>query len=248
MGAGWIVTAYDGIGGRKEQQDRVRVLRPADGNGVLVALADGMGGHMHGARAAEIMVETAARWASVRQLSLNPDRCVEKIFAEANTLINHAANALASDLGTTAVVAWLDEAIVVCGHVGDSRAYFFRSGNLVHRTRDDSVVQILVDTGEIADADMATHPERDVLLRCVSGSASCVPTMTSFPADRVDAVLMCSDGLWESVGLNELTEAVAAKDLTDAARKLIQTACERGGETGDNVSIALARRSGSSVR
>ncbi|MCK6452884.1 MAG: protein phosphatase 2C domain-containing protein [Alphaproteobacteria bacterium] len=238
----WQSAQAENIGGREEQQDRVHIMSDSTGGTLMIALADGMGRHGEGARAAEILVETARQgFAAVQHpVAAVPD-WLSGLCATAHERINAEARRSGSDPRTTCALAYLDGRGGVGASIGDSRIYFFRNGTVVRRSRDDSVVQILVDLGEVAESDMAVHPDQNRLLRSVGGGSPCAPTTIAATAAEFDGVLLCSDGLWTAITSSEMASALGGDDLALAADKLVRLAQERGGSDGDNVSVALAR-------
>ncbi|MGE5147232.1 MAG: PP2C family protein-serine/threonine phosphatase [Candidatus Eiseniibacteriota bacterium] len=236
----WDVAKADAIGGRTEQQDRVEVLS-AQGRHLLV-VADGLGGHRGGAAAAEAVVETArALWAEQARAPTPPAEFLGALVAEAHRRINALAPDGSETPHSTCALLLLDERAAHWAHVGDSRVYHFRDHALVERSRDHSVVQLLVELGRVAEADMATHPDQSRLTQSLGGGKTPEPTLGSAPVAPGDAYLLCSDGLWETVSTDDMALALAAGALGTAARRLVASAAERGGPSGDNVSAALAR-------
>jgi serine/threonine protein phosphatase PrpC len=237
----WEVAKADAIGGRDEQQDRVDILSGRNGRYLLV-LADGLGGHRCGAQAATAVVHTAhALWPRQDAAREPAADFLRALCAEAHRRIA----ALAGDHGesphSTCVVLHLDPSEAHWAHVGDSRLYHFRNGALVERSRDHSVVQLLVDLGRVAEADMATHPDQNRLTQSLGGGRAPEPSFGSAAVEPGDAFLLCSDGLWESVSTDDMAAAVTGDSLESAVRRLVARAVERGGPNGDNVSVAVAR-------
>jgi len=126
-------------------------------------------------------------------------------------------------------------------HVGDSRLYRFRGSDLVGRTLDHSVVQMLVDMGKVDEEEMATHPDQNRLTQSLGGDSDPEPDLESARVEMGDGFVLCSDGLWERVTTDEMLEALGAEVLNVEAKRLVELAADRGGADGDNVTIALAR-------
>jgi serine/threonine protein phosphatase PrpC len=237
----WEVAKADAVGGREEQQDRVEVLAGRGGRHLLV-VADGLGGHKGGALAAQAVIDTArALWPAQLKAPKPPAEFLGALCAEAHRRINALAPDRDETPHSTCVLLHLDDREAHWAHVGDSRLYHFRDHALVERSHDHSVVQMLVDLGRIAEADMAAHPDQNRLTQSLGGSKAPEPSLGSAPVTRGDAYVLCSDGLWESVDTDEMAVALASGALGVAARRLIARAAERGGPTGDNVSVAVAR-------
>ncbi|HVO14821.1 MAG TPA: protein phosphatase 2C domain-containing protein [Alphaproteobacteria bacterium] len=237
----WDVAKADAIGGRDEQQDRVEVLSGHGGH--LLVVADGLGGHKGGAQAAQAVVDAArALWAAQQRARQSPADLLRAVCAEAHRRINALAPEADDQPHSTCVLLHLDEREAHWAHIGDSRLYHFRDHALVERSRDHSVVQMLVDLGRIAETEMATHPDQNRLTQSLGGGKPPDPTLGSSPVAPGDGYLLCSDGLWEAVSTDDMAVALAGGALGTAVRRLAARAAEKGGPAGDNVSVAVARR------
>ena len=237
----WQAAAADAIGGREEQQDRVVCLVAPDADSCLVVVADGMGGHRGGALAAQSVVEAAeAVWRDPRLDSAPQDFLTSLCFA-AHDAVNRAGRAHGIQPHSTGVFLLLNSGDAHWAHVGDSRLYRFAQGRLLGRTRDHSVVQLLVEMGEVGEDEMATHPTQNRLFRSLGGEDAPEADFGAAAVSNGDAFLLCSDGLWETVTVEEMAAALSADDLQRAAGMLVALAAERGGPTGDNVTVALVR-------
>lgn len=201
--------AFSARGARDYNEDRTGI---ADGGKGFWALADGLGGHRGGARAAEIAVE--AGLASL-EASSNPrlEDCLKEAVSQANARIRSLQKIEEGHAGmrTTLVLLGIDSDDIVWAHSGDSRLYHFRDGRMVWRTRDHSVVQLLVSAGEIAESEMTRHPERSRLISCLGGdNALLISARSSGTPPRVgDVLLLASDGMWEHFEGWQLEAALA---------------------------------------
>ncbi len=233
----WGSALHDG--GRSEQQDAVGVFPLARGLGLLAVLADGMGGHRDGALGSQAVIAAAEQFAAEREemLLTCPPESLMAFCQQAK-----AAIANASPIAHTTLVAlvlyqqrgqWL--------HVGDSRLYHFRNGTRLSRTRDHSAAQMLVEMGEITEAEMAHHPDQNRLYRSLSSSREepPKPDLGGSLIQPEDALILCSDGVWEYIRDDELWQASQEADLTAAATRLVTEAAARGGEQADNASLIL---------
>jgi serine/threonine protein phosphatase PrpC len=238
----WQAAKADAIGGRKEQQDRVELFEARDGSERLLVLADGMGGHSGGALAAEAVVETArAIW---RKHILEPKAAEEllgELIQKAHQRINAEGEKRDLSPRSTAVLLHITDHHAHWAHVGDSRLYRFRNAELVGRSLDHSVVQMLVDMGKVDEEEMATHPDQNRLTQSLGGGADPEPDLDHAEVAAGDGFVLCSDGLWERITPEEMIEALAADALSVEAKRLAKLAAERGGADGDNVTIAMAR-------
>jgi protein phosphatase len=143
-------------------------------------------------------------------------------------------------MGTTLTAALIDGDEVSFGHVGDSRAYLFRDGELTQLTNDHSLVEELRRQGKLTSDQAAEHPQRSVITRALGPEpAVAVDTMTVQARDG-DVFLLCSDGLTTMLGDADITTMLAReRDLDIAARRLIRAANDRGGR--DNITVVLFR-------
>ena len=227
-------------GGRKNNQDRVAYSYSRDA--LLMVVADGMGGHMHGEIAAQIAVQTMT---DQFQKMARPRLADPMAFLdETTTLAHHAINDYAVDQDlleiphTTCVTAVIQDSLAYWAHVGDSRLYLFSGGSLVARTEDHTAVAQMVRNGLISEEEAGTHPERNKVSNCLGGYV--VPQVecnAPIPLHDADTMLLCTDGIWGMINQHELSALLHAYTLDDAVRHLMDHAEFRGGEHGDNLSL-----------
>jgi serine/threonine protein phosphatase PrpC len=201
---GPITAVLSAAGSRKENQDALDYLLLED-LGCWV-LADGLGGHSGGAKAAEAVVKTIVE--SFRQApGCSPDR-VRDYFAQAQAAVRalQRTEPRWSEMASTAVVLASDFASVCWGHVGDSRLYWFRGGHLEYQTLDHSVPQALCSAGDIGAAQIRFHEDRNRLLRSLGRNDTVQAAVHQPPVslDSGDAFLLCTDGFWEYVTEDEM--------------------------------------------
>jgi serine/threonine protein phosphatase PrpC len=218
----------------------------------LLLVADGMGGHQAGERASAIAV------AAIEQFTLNTFRWffapdspgAQKVLAQFQLALSHAdakvfeeaaENPALEGMGTTLTMAFQLGAQLCIVHVGDSRAYLYRAGQLHQLTRDHTLVAELVRSGELQPEQVASHPLRHVITNVVGGPRAGVRVEArSFEVQAGDSLLLCSDGLTEMVTDAAIAAALDAEAAPEAAAKaLLQQANERGGR--DNITVVLAR-------
>jgi len=193
-------------------------------------IADGMGGHSSGEVASAIVRDTILR---------SPDLALSEAVMAAHRAVVEAAasNAAYNGMGSTIVALALrnDEAEIVW--VGDSRSYLWRAGALKRMSRDHSFVELLRDRGELDEAEIPTHPQRNVVTQTL-GLGEPVPSTKRFELRCGDWVILCSDGLHDELDDVEisavLTNSVA---IDDAASRLMDAALAKGGR--DNVSVVV---------
>ena len=206
----------------------------------LLAVADGMGGHAAGEVASSLTI------ASMAKLDSEPpggDMLAElaAAVAAANTRLQEMiiANPAVEGMGTTlTALFWSDGHAALC-HIGDSRGYLLREGELYQITHDHTLVQSLVDEGRISADDVSTHPQRSLLLRALDGRSVAEPDLSVHDGQVGDRYLLCSDGLSGVVSDETLRETMAGVEDPDAVtRQLIELALRGGGP--DNITCIVA--------
>ena len=209
----------------------------------VVAVADGMGGHVAGevasATALEPLRELDGRDFDDANAALTALR--DAVIA-ANAKVSATANSDPSfhGMGTTLTAALLDGRQLHVAHVGDSRAYLLRNGNLSQLTDDHTLVQHLIDEGQLTHEEAATHPQRSVVTRAIGVSPEVEVDAMTLDLLPDDQVLLCSDGLTGVVTDADITEILQADTtLDEALRALIRMANNNGGP--DNITAVLLR-------
>ncbi|HET6220638.1 MAG TPA: protein phosphatase 2C domain-containing protein, partial [Dongiaceae bacterium] len=233
------------LGSRNEQQDAGLVLT-GGADEQLVVIADGMGGHAGGSLASAQVAETAKRlWAEHQKSPLEGKRLLERIVREAHEAINRAGAEKGLTPRSTCALLHLKNGAANWAHIGDSRIYRLRDGQLSRLTRDHSVVQMLVDLGKGSEEEMGTHPDQNRLTQSLGGDAQPMPDFGNDSVHAHDAFLVCSDGLWEMIPPAEMAAALSAKKLgDDGAKHLAERAFDRAKPKSDNITVALVRVGG----
>jgi len=232
------------VGKRPYNQDRLGYWRTPEA--LLLVLADGMGGHAHGEVAAELTMRhiAAAFRRDAKPRLVNPDLFLFRAVGRSHGMLLREARqlGLADTPRTTVVACVVQEGHAYWSHIGDSRLYLLRKGQVHARTRDHTLVQQLVDEGKLQEDQMSTHPERNRLLQCLGGvqTPRVEPTAAS-RLERDDILLICSDGLWGPLTRRQLLDGLAGAALGEAIAQLATLAEVRGGPGCDNISaLALA--------
>jgi len=232
------VAALSEPGARRfENQDAWAVLPLDPRPGCALLLADGMGGHADGAVVAYLAVHGAA---NLLRASLEPHRALPDAVAEANEAIaRHRAVSGGTVAGTTLVAVVVAGGRASVANIGDSRCYLWRDGALAQLTVDHSWVAEQVRAGQLAAAAVAGHPHRSLLTRALTGDPVEVDLFSTAVAPG-DLLLVCSDGLWDSLGDERLSALLAAGGGLDA---LAAGACQAALaiRPGDNVTAVLCR-------
>jgi protein phosphatase len=206
----------------------------------LLAVADGMGGHAAGEVASALTIASMAEL-DAEQPGADMLKALSSAVAAANMRLQEKilANPAVEGMGTTlTALLWSDGHAAVC-HIGDSRGYLLREGELYQITHDHTLVQSLVDEGRISADDVSTHPQRSLLLRALDGRSVADPDLSVHEGLPGDRYLLCSDGLSGVVSDETLRDTLSAiEDPDAAARQLIDLAIHGGGP--DNITCIVA--------
>lgn len=219
--------------------------------GSLFVVADGMGGAAAGELASEMATETIYR-EMVRALAEESDLTAQRFAARLKEAVEAANEQIHSyavahpdvrGMGTTTTAAGLLGDHLFLTQVGDSRAYLIRRGEAVQLTKDQSLMQRLVEAGELTEEEAAKSERRNIILQALGPDARVKVDLTHQALRRGDILVLCSDGLSGQVKKEEIA-AIASRerDLRTACDQLIALANERGGP--DNVTVVLARFDG----
>jgi serine/threonine protein phosphatase PrpC len=207
----------------------------------LLAVADGMGGYEAGEVASAAVISTVA---PLDQKAMPESELIDALAGAVTTAKQTLRRIVDSDptvgsMGTTlTAMLWAGGSAAIC-HIGDSRAYLVRDGDLYQITRDHTFVQALIDQGRIQPEEAATHPQRSLLLRALDGRTDADPDLSMLDAQVGDRYLICSDGLPVAVSDEQILQAlVSVGEPTDAVLALIDLAI-RGGAP-DNVTCIVA--------
>jgi serine/threonine protein phosphatase PrpC len=206
----------------------------------LLLVADGMGGHAAGELASAMAVATIA------QLDVNPPDADDVLPSLADS-VDEIGDSIATvidgepeltGMGTTVTgLYWLGTRFALV-HVGDSRAYVLRDGQLFQMTHDHTYVQTLVDSGSITAEEAAYHPRRSLLMRALDGMNPVEADISLREARVGDRYLLCSDGLTGVVKDNEIEALLMEGEPTGCVTRLVDRALERGAP--DNVTVVVA--------
>ncbi len=232
---------------RKSNQDAVLHFALSDEDGqpgcYAAVVADGMGGHAAGEIASRIAVDTLRRVLTTN--SAGPAARLAKSFAEANqAILDYAAEHPETEgMGTTCT------AVVICAnelwlaHVGDSRAYLLRGGDLWQISEDHSLHAQLIRDGMMTEEEAATTSGGNLLLQAMGSRSEFSPMApdAGVPLSANDCILMCSDGLYNHVGRTRMAEILQDSTPREACRRLIDAANLAGGS--DNISAGVLRLS-----
>ncbi len=204
----------------------------------LLALADGMGGHAAGEVASQLVIAALAH--------LDDDEPGGDLLSKLDAAVREGNSAIAEHveadpelegMGTTLTAILFAGNRLGLVHIGDSRGYLLRDGELVQITKDDTFVQTLVDEGRITAEEAHSHPQRSLIMRALTGH-EVEPTLIMREARAGDRYLLCSDGLSDPVSHDTIAEALQIDEVAESADRLIELALRGGGP--DNVTVVVA--------
>jgi PPM family protein phosphatase len=205
----------------------------------VFVVADGMGGAQAGEVASQMVVEAFSEGVPEQG---TPEERLSVVVQKANREI-HArsrSDAASAGMGTTVTAAYLDEDSVALAHVGDSRAYLLRDGELSRLTEDHSLVEELLRGGKLTEEEALEHPQRSVITRALGIEPIVEIDTWTYPLRPGDVVLLCSDGLTSMLSELQVQQLlVETPDLAEAGDRLIAEANAAGGR--DNITVVLFR-------
>jgi len=232
---------------RSHNEDSVTILKN-ENNEFLLVVADGMGGHRKGEVASSIVVShLGKRFNDTPSIGTKLDAVnwlndnVNEINSE--ILQYGEENVDSKGLGTTIVVALLTKTYLIFGNIGDSSGYVIKNNKLHKVTHDHTLVNLLVDAGNLTIDEARIHPKKNVLMRAL-GAAEKVE-LDIFDVDmEIDAILLCSDGLTNMLTDEQIEKVLIDDELEseEKVEKLIRKCNARGGN--DNISVAYLTRNG----
>jgi serine/threonine protein phosphatase PrpC len=233
------------LGGREENQDRVTVA--VSEQAALLVVADGMGGHAHGARAAQVTQQTIIEsfWRTPQPL-FDPLGFLHSTLGRAHDEVVKLGLTLPLEQRprATCAVCLIQQRASWWAHVGDSRLYHFRNGALMARSRDHSHVELLLREGLISADQAHNHPMRN-FVECCLGGDPIMPDMSLSrrrPLQANDVVMACTDGLWGTLKDEEMiAELSGPGPLRQKLLTLGERAIKRAGAGSDNTTAAALR-------
>ena len=229
---------------RNHNEDSVTIVKNK-GNEILLAVADGMGGHKGGEIASSIAItHIGKRFMDTSTVGNKEDAInfLKEIVSEANMLLYKYTedNPDSAGMGTTLVMALLTKDFLLYGNIGDSSGYAIKNKKLHKITNDHTLVNLLVKSGELTEEEAKNHPKKNVLMRALG--ANITVEMDVFDVERdVEGIFLCSDGLTNMLDDQQI-ELVLESSLTidEKIQKLINKANNRGGT--DNISVAYLKK------
>lgn len=246
---------WSGSDGAENPQD-MRSF-PVGEQGLVLVVSDGMGGALAGDVASRMAID------SVREALIGNDsgnegcqpeaslvECLKHATLQANRAIHYKSleDSRCSGMGATLTGAAIRDDKLDLIQVGDSRAYVMRGNQIRLATKDQSLVQQLVDVGQISEEEAETHMFRNVILQALGAQTELSPAIAHIQIRQGDVLLLCSDGLSGKLRNEEILKIISdsTEDLAAACETLVAEANNRGGE--DNITVVLARFTGEELR
>ena len=233
------------IGNRRYNQDRVAYAYSNEA--LLMVLADGMGGHLHGEMAATVAIETFVETFGLHAKPhlLDPDAFIVDTMRYAHERIMRFPHdqEMGGFPGTTCVAVLIQGGKMYWGHAGDSRLYLLRNGEVFAKTNDHSMVQRLVDAGRITTEQARVHAQRNQITNCLGGIQDLFYVESGDPIsiESGDVVLLGSDGLWGPFPDQELAAVFSQQQVVGVLDALVAGALEREAGHSDNITGIVAR-------
>ncbi|MCP3850643.1 MAG: serine/threonine-protein phosphatase [Gammaproteobacteria bacterium] len=215
----------------------------------LFAVADGMGGHSAGDLASQFIIQELS---NLDFYDHNPQAAIESIemtLLSVNKKINSGLffdKKIKKDIdetivaGSTIVVAYISDNICHCFWVGDSRLYIYRNNKLYQITKDHSIVQEMIDSGQLSLEEAKLHPQTNVITRAVGVSEELKIDLNQFEIQKGDKLLLCSDGLYNEINSDVMIASLNEKKVDKIANKLLGEVLL--GDASDNVSLIVVEK------
>jgi len=226
---------------RDHNEDSVTIVKNKNGE-VLMAVADGMGGHKAGEVASSIAIShLGKRFSDISSVGNKQDAInwLKDSVNEVNALIFKYTNEHPESvgMGTTLVTALITNEFILIGNIGDSSGFVLKDNKLTKVTQDHTLVNLLVKSGELTEEEAKHHPKKNVLMKALGANE--IVELDIFDVDTsLDGILLCSDGLTNMLTYEQIEKVLLDPELEieDKVIKLIRKSNARGGL--DNISIA----------
>ena len=226
---------------REHNEDSVIIIKN-QGDSYLMAVADGMGGHKAGEIASSIAINhLSSEYSLIDSMGSKEDAIAwfRNIVCEINDLIFKYTNENpeSKGMGTTLVMCLLTDSYLLFGNIGDSSGFVKKDGKLFKVTKDHTLVNLLISSGELNEEDAKFHPKKNVLMKAL-GAVNPAEIDIFDVEKNIDGILLSSDGLTNMLSIEQIENVLKLDiSLEDKAKKLITKSNNRGGT--DNISVAL---------
>ncbi len=225
---------------RAVNEDSFFVSEIGNKNAVLAVVADGMGGHNAGEVASAEMVK------ALKDLIVENDIPAKDLLLSAIAYANNSIYKMSKTtpslygMGTTVTACVIENDKLTAAQVGDSRLYLIKDDKITQITKDHSLVEMLVESGEITKEDAKNHPQKNVITRAVGTDSSVEADIYEFQLSKGDILLLCSDGLVNMVEDEKILSIVTeCKDFSNLSDALVKEAENAGGH--DNITVVLIK-------
>ena len=225
---------------RDHNEDSVTIVKNKNGE-ILMAVADGMGGHKGGEIASSIAITNiGARFMNTSSVGNKEDAIafIKEIVSEANMNLYRYTqeNPESLGMGTTIVLALLTNEFLLFGNIGDSSGFVIKEGKLYKITQDHTLVNLLVKSGELTEEEGRNHPRKNVLMRALGANITVEMDIFDVETD-IDGIFLCSDGLTNMLEKEQIENVLNSRlTIDEKLQKLILKSNNRGGT--DNISVA----------
>lgn len=235
----WIAHAYSDVGDREDQQDRYLIVRSDSSHDHLLVVADGAGGHKQGALAAQTAINCISENAQNLWTSEDPSELLERLIKECNEQVLRVGQ---QELAcTTLVIAFLKGEELYWGHVGDSRLYLIRDGQVVFQTADHSIDQLKRDQ-QLQNFGKDRSSTANGLYMCLGALKDIAPDVTSGVARSGDSLLLCSDGFWGQLEMDSVVKEISQKSVSQQELRTWTTrAKDNKLNQSDNITVVTAQ-------
>lgn len=213
---------------------------------MLYIVADGMGGHNSGEIASEIAIDAIKEHLLKYLPDETEDESIKGIIFEAfnranGEIINRGTQDAGCDgMGTTATLALINKAKLYIGHIGDSRGYLIKNGQINQITQDHSLVAELLRKGSISEGEALKHPQKNVITKALGSDSQVKADVLALGFDDGDILILCTDGLSNFVDKYEIEKfALEIEDCQEACEEMVKLANHRGGY--DNITIIMVK-------
>ena len=226
---------------RSHNEDSVTIVKNAASEHLMI-VADGMGGHRAGEVASSMVVtQIGSKFKALSTIGTKIDAInwlKDNVQEINNNIIKYSEDHPESmGLGTTCVMALLTKDFLLFVNIGDSSGFVFKNGKLKKITRDHTLVNFLVETGDLSEAEAVNHPKKNVLMKALGAADQCEIDIFEVETD-IDAIMLSSDGLTNMLSQDQIEKVLNETEITveDKLIKVIKKCNVRGGT--DNISIA----------
>lgn len=240
------VAAISHIGGRSINQDDYLCI--ALDNHLMLIVADGLGGHQSGELAAKGLCEGLHKISAEYDVRLSKNEDYNTVLSQ---WVQHASKYMDAYIArqtsqtnahTTLSLALLNTECIYTAYLGDSRIYKLSANEVIYQSRDDSMLQLLVEQGKITGNETLTHPMQNQLLQSVSyGVKPKAHTQKLNSLKKNEGILICSDGFWGNLTKEDFLQLVDSPNIKKSLEDLVLLAEKNGGKNCDNITAIFAR-------